>query len=70
MKCKKHKWRVGSGIGKIRLGKIKKVGLNIWCEECDEVIQAKYEPYDKYPMLKKTKSYLNNKKPNKEVKNG
>ena len=40
--CKRHKWKVGSGIGELVKGKIKRIGLNIWCENCNKKIKAKY----------------------------
>ena len=43
--CKRHKWRVGSGIGDLHEGKIKTIGLNIWCENCDRRLTARYYPY-------------------------
>ncbi len=40
--CKRHRWRVGSGIGDIIEGKIETIGLNIWCEKCDKKLVAYY----------------------------
>lgn len=45
MECKRHRWRVGSGIGGVRNNKIVTLGLNIWCEKCNKKIKAKYSPY-------------------------
>ena len=42
MECKRHKWRVGSGIGELINKKIVTTKLNIWCEKCDKVIKANY----------------------------
>ena len=39
---------------------LRKVGINIWCEDCDEKIQAMYEAYDKYSFLE-NKKYIKNK---------
>ena len=40
MECKRHQWRVGSGIGSIEKGKIKSIGLNIWCQRCNKKLKA------------------------------
>lgn len=36
----RHYWRVGSFIGGLRNGKIRKIGINIWCEKCSKRIIA------------------------------
>lgn len=41
--CKRHKWRVGAGIGELVKGKLKTVGLHIWCEKCNKKIKARYD---------------------------
>lgn len=38
--CKRHQWRIGAGIGGIVNGKLKTIGLNIWCWKCGKVIRA------------------------------
>lgn len=48
--CKRHKWRVGSGIAEFIVGEIKATGFNIWCEKCDKKIKAKYEPHKALKM--------------------
>ena len=40
--CKRHDWRVGSFIGYLDTGKIKRRGLNIWCYKCSKKIKAYY----------------------------
>ena len=40
--CKRHKWRVGSGIAELIDGKIITTKLNIWCERCSKKIKAHY----------------------------
>ena len=40
--CKRHKWRVGSGIAELIDGKIITTKLNIWCEKCSKKIKAHY----------------------------
>ena len=50
--CKRHKWRVGSSNAKIVDKKIVKDTLNIWCENCDKKIKAKYEPHWKIKVPK------------------
>ncbi len=53
--CKRHKWRVGSWIGKLIGKKIIKIKLNIWCEKCNKVIKANcYSDFELKQM--KTKS--------------
>jgi len=37
-----HEWRVGSYIGGFKGKRVVKKGINIWCEKCDEKIEAKY----------------------------
>ena len=39
---KNHKWRVGSSNGILKDKKIVKDTLNIWCEDCNIKIKAKY----------------------------
>ena len=41
----KHKWRVGSSNAIIKNKKIVKDTLNIWCEDCDKIIKAKYNSH-------------------------
>ncbi len=70
--CKRHKWRVGAGIGEIINKKIVTTKLNIWCERCDKVIKANYfGDYElkqmKYPSgIKKYSQKINNKKGRKK----
>jgi len=40
--CKRHKWRIGAGIAEFVKGRLKKVGLHIWCEKCNKKIKARY----------------------------
>lgn len=42
--CKRHKWRVGSGIAEFINKKIVTTKLNIWCERCGKIIKANYFP--------------------------
>jgi len=42
MECKRHSWRVGSGIGELINKKLVTTKLNIWCERCDKKIKASY----------------------------
>ena len=42
MECKRHNWRVGSGIGELINKKFVTTKLNIWCERCDKKIKASY----------------------------
>lgn len=52
--CKRHRWRVGSGIAGFIKGKIIKTKLNIWCENCDKKIKANYfSTYELKKMLNK-----------------
>lgn len=44
--CKKHRWRVGAGVGEIRNLKLVTTSLNIWCEKCGKKIVAYYFPKD------------------------
>ncbi len=49
--CKRHKWRVGSGIGELINKKLIKTKLNIWCEKCNKKIKANY--YSDFQLSKK-----------------
>ena len=42
--CKRHRWRVGSGIAELIKGKVITTKLNIWCEKCGKSIKAHYSP--------------------------
>lgn len=44
MECKRHDWRVGAYKGEIINGKVKKIGLWIWCFKCNKKILAYYKP--------------------------
>jgi len=44
-KCN-HKWRVGSKNAKIINKKLVITSVNIWCEKCDEKIEAFYSDYE------------------------
>ncbi len=48
--CKRHKWRVGSGVGEFIRGSIVKTKLNIWCERCDNSLKASY--FSDYELMK------------------
>lgn len=51
--CKRHKWRVGSGIGELIGKRLIKTKLNIWCEKCDKKIKASYFPDYKLKEMRK-----------------
>jgi len=57
IECKRHRWRVGAGIGEVVNGKLKKTKLCIWCEKCNKKIYARYNAYglDKWRNKKITK---------------
>lgn len=40
--CKRHKWRVGTGIGVLVKGKLQSIGSYIWCEKCNKRLKAYY----------------------------
>jgi len=40
--CKRHKWRIGAGVGELIGKKLITTKLNIWCEKCDKIIKANY----------------------------
>lgn len=54
-KCKRHRLRVGSGIGELVFGKLVKTKLNIWCENCNIKIKAHYFSKDKFELKKRLK---------------
>jgi len=46
IKCRKHDWRVGAGIGEIVSGKIKATKICIWCWKCGKKIYAKNKRFE------------------------
>lgn len=56
--CKKHKWRVGSGVAELIDKTIITTCLNIWCENCDKKIKARYFPsfYTKKDIIKENEN--------------
>ena len=51
--CKRHKWRVGSGIGEFINKKLVTTKLNIWCERCNKKIKASYSSDYKLKEMRK-----------------
>jgi len=49
-KCKRHKWRLGAGIGELINGKIIETKKIIWCEKCGKKI--KVNVYSDYELIK------------------
>ena len=53
MECKRHKWRVGSGVAELINKEIVTTKLNIWCEKCNKKIKASY--FSDYELGEKEK---------------
>ncbi len=52
--CKRHKWRVGSGVGEFINKKLITTKLNIWCEKCSRKIKASY--FSDYELSRRKKT--------------
>lgn len=59
--CKRHKWRVGSGIAELMNKKIITTKLNIWCEKCNKKIKASYFSENELSKYKKKKRRVKKK---------
>ena len=52
--CKRHKWRIGSGIAELIGKRLVTTKLNVWCEKCNKKIKVNYFPdYELKEMRKK-----------------
>ena len=48
--CKRHRWRVGSGVGEMIGKKLIETKLNLWCERCDKKMIAYNHPRDWFKL--------------------
>lgn len=65
--CKRHYWRVGSGIGEFDGKEIVEIGINIWCERCNKKLRAYYNAsYYIMGSIKRLQKELKRGKENKQ----